>query len=62
LHFTASGTHSATTNAFYMTTCGLLSFMLKIGGTNDTPTFEDEDEGEYVFYKDTWGLVNITID
>jgi hypothetical protein len=45
-----------------MTTCGLLSFMLKIGGTNDTPTFEDEDEGEYVFYKDTWGLVNITID
>ncbi len=48
LHFNGSGTRSATTNAFDMTTGGLLSFMLKIGGTNDTALFEDADAGEDV--------------
>lgn len=48
LHFNGSGTRSATTNAFDMTTGGLLSFMLKIGGSNDTATFEDADAGEDV--------------
>lgn len=48
LHFNGSGTRSATTNAFDMTTGGLLSFMLKIGGSNDTATFEDADSGEDV--------------
>jgi hypothetical protein len=66
-----------------MTTGGLLSFMLKIGGSMDTSTFEDADSGEDVLiqyatnggawvdlqvidtedsnYKDTWGMVNISI-
>ncbi len=48
LHFNGSGTRSATTNAFDMTTGGLLSFMLKIGGSNDTALFEDADAGEDV--------------
>jgi len=83
LHFSGSGTRSATTNAFDMTTGGLLTFMLKIGGSNDTATFEDADSGEDVLiqyaanngawenllvidtedllYKDTWGMVNISI-
>ncbi len=83
LHFNGSGTRSATTNAFDMTTGGLLSFMLKIGGTNDTALFEDADAGEDVLiqystnggswtnlqvidtedatYKDTWGMVNLSI-
>lgn len=84
LHFDGSGIRSASTNAFDMTTGGLLSFMLKIGGRSDTSTFEDADAGEDVLlqystngsswvnlqvidtedvlYKDTWGLVNISID
>lgn len=48
LHFNGSGTRSATTNAFDMSTGGLLSFMLKIGGANDTAVFEDADAGEDV--------------
>ena len=48
LHFNGSGTRSATTNAFDMTTGGVLSFMLKIGGSNDTALFEDADAGEDV--------------
>jgi hypothetical protein len=48
LHFDGNGTRSATTNAFDMTTGGLLSFMLKIGGANDTAIFEDADHGEDV--------------
>ncbi len=48
LHFDGNGTRSATTNAFDMTTGGLLTFMLKIGGSNDTATFEDADAGEDV--------------
>ena len=48
LHFSGSGTRSAATNEFDMTTGGLLSFMLKIGGSNDTATFEDADAGEDV--------------
>jgi len=83
LHFNGDGTRSATTNAFDMTTGGLLSFMLKIGGSNDTAVFEDADAGEDVIiqystnngiwadllvidtedviYKDTWGLVDLSI-
>ncbi|PCI53910.1 MAG: hypothetical protein COB45_09405 [Gammaproteobacteria bacterium] len=83
LHFDGNGTRSATTNAYDMTTGGLLTFMLKIGGSNDTATFEDADAGEDVLiqyaanggswidllvidtedlnYKDTWGMVNISI-
>jgi hypothetical protein len=83
LHFNGNGTRSAATNAFDMSTGGLLSFMLKIGGTNDTALFEDADAGEDVLvqyatnggswvdllvidtenqsYKDTWGMVNISI-
>lgn len=83
LHFSGSGIRSASTNAFDMTTGGLLSFMLKIGGSMDTSTFEDADSGEDVLiqyatnggawvdlqvidtedsnYKDTWGMVNISI-
>ncbi len=48
LHFDGNGARSATTNAFDMSTGGLLSFMLKIGGANDTATFEDADSGEDV--------------
>ncbi|NQZ23668.1 MAG: PEP-CTERM sorting domain-containing protein [Colwellia sp.] len=48
LHFNGSGTRSATTNSFDMTTGGMLSFMLKIGGSNDTALFEDADAGEDV--------------
>jgi len=48
LHFDGNGIRSATTNAFDMTTGGLLSFMFKIGGSNDTATFEDADAGEDV--------------
>lgn len=84
LHFSGSGVRSASTNSFDLSTGGLLSFMLKIGGTNDTATFEDADAGEDVLiqysanngswvnlqifdtedvlYKDTWSLVNISID
>jgi len=83
LHFNGSGTRSAITNSFDMTTGGLLSFMLKIGGSNDTATFEDADAGEDVLiqyatdggtwvnlqvidtedsnFKDTWGMVNLSI-
>lgn len=48
LHFSGSGIRSASTNSFDLSTGGLLSFMLKIGGTNDTSTFEDADNGEDV--------------
>jgi hypothetical protein len=48
LLFDGNGTRSATTNEFDLTTGGLLSFMFKIGGSNDTATFEDADAGEDV--------------
>jgi hypothetical protein len=48
LLFDGKGKRSAATNAFDLTTGGLLSFMLKIGGSNDTVTFEDADSGEDV--------------
>lgn len=48
LIFNGSGTRSATTIAFDMTSGGMLSFLLKIGGPNDTSTFEDADGGEDV--------------
>ncbi len=48
LHFDGTGARSAITGSFDMTTGGLLSFLLKIGGPNDTSTFENADSGEDV--------------
>ena len=46
LHFNGENTREAITSSFDMSTGGLLSFMLKIGGANDTNTFEEADNGE----------------
>ncbi len=46
LHFDGNSTRSAVTSTLDLSTGGLLSFMLKIGGANDTSTFEQADGGE----------------
>lgn len=46
LHFDGDSTRSAVTSVLDLSTGGLLSFMLKIGGANDTSTFEKADDGE----------------
>lgn len=48
LHFNGTGTRSAATVGFDLSTGGMLSFVLKIGGPNDTATFENADSGEDV--------------
>jgi len=48
LHFNGVGDRSAITNEYDLTSGGIISFMLKIGGPDDTNTFEDADSGEDV--------------
>jgi hypothetical protein len=48
LYFEGSGIRAASTNSYDLSTGGILSFVLKIGGSDDTSTFEDAEAGEDV--------------
>jgi len=65
LRFFGRSERSANTTGYDVSSGGLVSFNLKIGGPNDTSSFEDADAGEDVFFNysindgTTWNLLHV---
>lgn len=65
LRFSGDNERSANTTGYDVSSGGVVSFNLKIGGSNDTSLFENADSGEDVFFNysindgATWNLLHV---